>query len=77
MKQPWFKRNGIFFIPTSFMGWVILLCALAYAVYTIIELNNSSHSVSDFVRNSVFSLLLIDAIYSLVAYLTIRISKLF
>lgn len=75
MKLPWFKRSGIIFVPTSFIGWIILLCGLAYAVYNGIDLNNRCHSVSDFLINVVFSLLLIYAVYSLVAYLTIRMNK--
>jgi len=75
MKLPWFKRSGIFFIPISFIGWIIMLCGLAYAIYNGIQLNNSCHSVSDFLINAIFSLLLIDAVYSLVAYLTIRMNK--
>jgi hypothetical protein len=73
MKLPWFKRNGIFFTPTSFPGWVILGLGLAYEVYYAIDLNNRSHSVSDFLMNLVFMLLIIGAIYSLIAYLIIRV----
>jgi|ERR1700722_19129046 len=75
MRLPWFKRNGIFFIPISIIGWLIFLCGIAYSVYTFIEINNEGHSVSDILMNFVFSLLIIGAVYSLIAYLTIRGTK--
>jgi len=70
MNFPWFKRIGIFFIPTSFVGWLILAAGLAYAVYAFIDIDCRSHSVSDTLINFVFKLLIIGAIYSLIAFLT-------
>jgi len=75
MELNWFKRNGIFFIPTSLAGWIILLAGVAYAVYTFIDIDSRSHSASDTLINFVFRLLIIIAVYSLVAYLTSRSSK--
>jgi hypothetical protein len=75
MHLPWFKRIGIFFVPTSIIGWLILLAGFAYAVYVCIDLNSRSHSVSDFLINFVFSLLIIGAVYSLIAFLTSRTAK--
>lgn len=75
MELKWFKRNGIFFIPTSLVGWIILLAGVAYAVYTFIDIDSRSHSVSDTLINFVFRLLIIIAVYSLVAYLTSRPEK--
>jgi uncharacterized membrane protein HdeD (DUF308 family) len=75
MELKWFKRNGIFFVPTSLVGWIILLAGVAYAVYTFIDIDSRSHSVSDTLINFVFSLLIIIAVYSLVGYLTSRSSK--
>ena len=75
MNLPWFKRSGIFFIPISLIGWLILIGGFAYAVYVCIELNSRSHSVSDFLINFVFCLLIIGAVYSLIAFLTSRTSK--
>jgi len=75
MHLPWFKRIGIFFVPTSIIGWLILLAGFAYAVHVCIDLNSRSHSVSDFLINFVFSLLIIGAVYSLIAYLTSRTAK--
>lgn len=75
MNLPWFKRIAIFFIPTSIIGWSLLLSGLAYAVYVFIDIDSRSHSVSDTLINFVFNLLLIGAIYSLIAFLTSRTSN--
>ncbi len=71
MNDSWFKRNGIFFIPTKIFGWLILLISIIYAVYSFIQIDNRSHSVSDTLINFAFKLLIINAIYSLIAYFTI------
>ena len=70
MKLPWFKRISIFFIPVSFIGWIILLAALAFAAYDFIDIDNNSHSVSDTLINFVFHLMIIGAVYSAIGYLT-------
>ena len=75
MELKLFRRNGIFFIPTSLIGWIILLAGVAYAVYTFIDIDSRSHSVSDTLINFVFRLLIIIAVYSLVGYLTSRSQK--
>jgi hypothetical protein len=75
MKFPWFKRIGIFFIPASVAGWIILLAGFAYAVYAFIDIDSRSHSVSDTLMNFVFMLLIIGVVYSLIAFATSRVSK--
>ena len=75
MNLPWFKRIGIFFIPTAIIGWLMLLGGLAYAVYVFIDIDSRSHSVSDTLINFVFNLLIIGAVYSLIAFLTSRTAK--
>ena len=75
MKIPWFKRIGIFFIPASLAGWVLLLAGLAYSVYTFIDIDSRSHSVSDTLINFVFKLLIIGVVYSLIAYFASRTPK--
>ena len=75
MKIHWFKRVGIFFIPTSIIGWILLLCGIAYSVYMFIVIDGKSHSVSDTLINFVYNLLIIGSLYSLIAYLTSRNSK--
>jgi hypothetical protein len=72
MKLPWFKRSGIFFIPVSIIGWIILLSGLAVAVYIFKDIDSRSHSASDTLINFVFYLLIIGAVYSIIAYLTSR-----
>jgi hypothetical protein len=70
MKLNWFTRKGIIFWPASVIGWIILALAVAYAVYTFIDINGRSHSVSDVMINFVFNLLLIGLIYSIIGYFT-------
>ncbi len=73
MNLPWFKRIGIFFIPISIIGWVLLLSGLCYAVYVFIDIDSKSHSVSDTLINFVFNLLIITAVYTLIAYVASKI----
>ena len=70
MKLNWFTRKGIIYWPASVIGWVILVIAAAYAIYTFIDIDSRSHSVSDTLINFVFNLLLIGLIYSVIAYFT-------
>jgi hypothetical protein len=70
MKLHWFRRVGIFFVPISLPGWLILAAGAACAVYAFIDIDSRSHSVSDALMNFVFSVLIIGAVYSLAAYLT-------
>lgn len=72
MNFPWFKRIGLFFVPTSLIGWLLLFSGLAYAVYVFIDIDRHSHSVSDTLINFVFQLLVIGAVYTLIAFLTSR-----
>jgi hypothetical protein len=72
MNFPWFKRIGIFFIPSNFIGWIILVFGIVFAVYSFLEIDGKSHSVSDTLMNFVFMLLIIGAVYSLIGYLTSR-----
>ena len=70
MKLNWFIRRGIFYLPVSVAGWIILVLAAAYAVYTFIDINGQSHSVSDVMINFVFNLLIIGLVYTIIAYFT-------
>ena len=70
MKLNWFTRKGIIYWPASVIGWIILVLAAAYAVYTFIDIDGRSHSVSDVMINFVFNLLLIGLIYSIIGYFT-------
>ncbi len=66
----WFKRKGLFFIPTTWIGWLIFTISLVYLVYVFIQIDGISHSISDTMINFVFIVLIISAVYSLIAYLT-------
>jgi len=70
MNLRWFKRIGIFFVPVSLMGWIVLLMGIAYAIFSFIDIDSRSHSVSDTLMNFVFKLLIIGVVYSLIGFLT-------
>jgi hypothetical protein len=70
MKLNWFIRKGIFYFPAAIAGWVILLLAVAYAVYAFIDIDSRSHSVSDTLINFVFNLLIIGLVYTIIASFT-------
>lgn len=70
MKLNWFTRKGIIYWPASLIGWVIMILAAAYAVYTFIDIDSRSHSVSDTLINFVFNFLLIGLVYTIIAYFT-------
>jgi len=75
MNLPWFKRIGIFFIPITIMGWLLLVAGIAYAVYLFIDIDSRSHSVSDTLINFVFNLFVLWVVYSLGAFLTSKAPK--
>jgi len=75
MNFPWFKRSGIFFIPSSLIGWIIFVFGIIFAVWSFLDIDGRSHSVSDTLMNFVFMLLIIGAVYSLIGYLTSRTFK--
>jgi hypothetical protein len=70
MRLNWFTRKGIIYRPASIVGWALLVIAVAYAVYTFIDIDSHSHSVSDTLINFVFNLLLIGVVYSVIGYFT-------
>jgi hypothetical protein len=70
MKLNWFTRKGIIYWPVSIIGWLIFAVAAVYAVYTFIDINSRSHSVSDVMINFVFNLLFIGLVYSVIGYFT-------
>jgi len=75
MKLNWFTRKGIFYLPASIVGWIILISGIIYAVYTFIKIDSTSHSVSDTLINFVFNLLIIGLVYSVIAWFTETRSK--
>jgi hypothetical protein len=75
MKKKWFRRSGIIYAPVSLIGWIILIIGVAYSIYSFIDIDSRSHSVSDTLMNFVFRLLIIFAVYTLIASLTSRTPK--
>ena len=70
MNLHWFKRMGIIFVPKNFIGWIIMLAGTGYAIYVFIDIDSKSHSVSDTMITFVLNLLIIGAVYTLIAFLT-------
>ncbi|HKK42491.1 MAG TPA: hypothetical protein VJ963_08795 [Bacteroidales bacterium] len=70
MKLNWFRRIGIIYIPARPAGWIIMLIALAYAIYIFIDIDSRSHSVSDTMINFMLNFFIIGAVYTLVAFVT-------
>ncbi|NBB17794.1 hypothetical protein GVN20_00370 [Runella sp. CRIBMP] len=66
----WFVRKGLFFKPSSLVGWGLLTCTLAYCVLAFIEVDKHSHSVSDTLINWLFRVILVGLVYSIIAYFT-------
>ena len=75
MKLPWFKLIGLFFVPRNLAGWLILMIGIAYSVYNFIEIDKKSHSASDTLINFFFRMIIIVAIYYIIAFLTFESSK--
>ena len=65
----WFNRKGILFIPASIVGWIIFLAAIIYSVYTFIDIDSRSHSVSDTLMNFVFNVLIVGVVYTAIAFI--------
>jgi hypothetical protein len=47
MNPIWFKRLGVFYIPTHFAGYFITLLAIAFLVPIYIAITRNGHSISD------------------------------
>lgn len=75
MNINWFQRKVPFFIPVTIAGWIVLLAGIIYAVYVFFDIDSRSHSASDTLINFVFNLLIIGAVYALIAFFTSRPSE--
>jgi hypothetical protein len=75
MKKPWFKQVGLFMVPASFFGWLILLSAVAYMIWAFMDIDKNSHSVSDTLINWVFRGLIVAVIYTGIAGLSLLFVK--
>ena len=47
MKNPWFKRLGWFYLPSSVPGVIIALAALAFCAQVFWAADRHTHSASD------------------------------
>ena len=72
MNLRWFRLKGMVFLPASFIGWIISLASITYAIYAFIDIDRQSHSVSDTLTGFLFILIIISAIYTVIAFLTCR-----
>lgn len=72
---PPFARRGIFFRPVHIVGWLILVLAVGLEIYGFLDIDSRSHSASDTIRNAVFLGVLVFIAYSLVAFLSLLVSK--
>lgn len=70
MNFPWFERYGLFYLPKKLAGWLIMIAGIVFAVYCFIDIDSRSHSGSDTLINFVFMLIIIGAVYTLIAFLT-------
>ena len=70
MKLNWFNRIGIFFLPASVIGWLIVAAFVCVAVYFFIDIDSRSHSVSDTLMNFIFNCLILAVIYSVIGFFT-------
>jgi len=52
-------------------GWVLLLSAIADVVFMSLEIDAKSHSVSDTWLNFAFNLIIINHVYSFIAFLRV------
>jgi len=68
MKLRWFTRKEGIPLPSSFVGWIILLAAVSYLVWKFIDIDSRSHSVSDTLMNFAFQGLIVALTYALIAF---------
>lgn len=47
MKQQWFKKAGMFYMPVQPMGYIVTFLALLFMIPIIISVNRNAHSVTD------------------------------
>ena len=68
-KVPYFIRKGIIYQPASTIGWVVLFACGVYGVYAFVDIDSTSHSVSDTLINWVFTMAMLTIGYTIFAYL--------
>jgi membrane protein DedA with SNARE-associated domain len=68
----WFTRRGIFFVPSSPIGWAFIVIAVGYSVYAFIEINSRSNSMGDTFFTWIFNVVLIFAALYGVAWMSTK-----
>lgn len=63
-----FRRIGFFFVPVRWGGWMLAVLSIAYTVYSFVEVDSRSHSVSDTLINTAYRGLIAAVVYSVVAF---------
>lgn len=66
----WFTRRGIFFVPSSPIGWAFIVIAIGYSVYAFIEIDSRTPSMSDTFISWMFNVVLIFAALYGVAWMS-------
>lgn len=64
-----FRRHGWLAIPTGWAGWFVILLFAGFAIYSFLEIDERSHSVSDTLMNFAFRVLLMAIAYAVVGRL--------
>jgi membrane protein DedA with SNARE-associated domain len=75
MKLPCFKQIGILYVPQNLIGWIIMSAGIVYAVFSFVDIDSRSHSASDTLRPFFINLLIIFAVYTLIAFIINSILK--
>jgi hypothetical protein len=47
MRQIWFKRTGVFYIPVHPLGFTVSILAIVFMIPIVIAVNRTAHSVTD------------------------------
>lgn len=70
MKNPWFKKWGILYIPVSIAGWLTLVALAILGVFWFIDIDRQSHSLSNTLIKFSIRLLEIGILYLLIGYVS-------
>ncbi len=67
----WFKthKRGIVLYPSTWQGWLVIVLYFAVMIYTFVQIDGSSHSVSDTLINFVPRAFLFSAMLICISYL--------
>ncbi len=66
MNKNWFVRKGMFFFPSSAIGWILAVVSFVYYIYFFFAIDSRSHSASDTLRPFVFNAVMVFIVYSII-----------